>query len=159
MIVEYSRGYNEDIKDLFLELQTHIAELDKEKYNIVTSEYREKYFEKTMQEIEKYQGKMFLYVEGGNVLGLIVGMVYNDATTSYDFKAPKRGKITELIVSKSARGRGVGKKLLQKEEGYLKQLGCSAILLDVFAYNEGAIEFYKKHGYNARLIEMIKTNI
>ena len=156
MIVEYSRGYNEDIKDLFLELQTHIAKLDKEKYNIITSEYREKYFEKTMQEIEKYQGKMFLYVEGGNVLGLIVGMVYNDAT---DFKAPKRGKITEFIVSKSARGKGVGKKLLQKAEGYLKLLGCSAILLDVFAYNEGAIEFYKKHGYNARLIEMIKTNI
>ncbi len=159
MIIEYKNKYDEDIKALFLELQTYIASIDKEKYNIVTNEYREKYFEKTMQEIEKYKGKMFLYVEDDKVLGLIVGMIYNEATSSYDFQAPMRGKITELVVTNKARGKGIGSKLMQKMENYLKSIGCKGIILDVFAYNETAVRFYKKHGYSARLIEMIKTDI
>lgn len=52
MIIEYESKYDEDIKDLLLELQEHIVSIDKEKFNILTDEYREKYFLDTM--MEKY---------------------------------------------------------------------------------------------------------
>ena len=50
-IIDYSSKYNEDIKDLLVELQEYIAEIDREKYNILTDEYREKYFEKTLNDV------------------------------------------------------------------------------------------------------------
>ena len=47
MIVEYDESYNENIKDLLVELQNHIVNIDKEKYNIITDQYRDLYFNKT----------------------------------------------------------------------------------------------------------------
>lgn len=47
-IIDYSSKYNEDIKDLLVELQEYITKMDREKYNILTDEYREKYFEKRL---------------------------------------------------------------------------------------------------------------
>lgn len=46
-IINYSSQYDNDIKDLLVELQEHIVKIDKEKYNILTNEYRDTYFEKT----------------------------------------------------------------------------------------------------------------
>ncbi len=65
-------------------------------------------------------------------------------------------KVTELVVSKSSRANGVGSVLLKAMEDYLKSVGCEDILLAVFAYNNKAIDFYKKHGYHMRMIDMTK---
>ena len=156
MIVEYNKQYDEDIKDLLVELQEYIVSIDKEKYNIITDEYREEYFKKTKDEIKKYNGKMLLYKENKKIVGLIVGLINNEETSEYDFKAPKRGRITELIVSKKCREKGYGKELLNAMEKYLINNGCKDVLLGVFGYNEKAIKFYEKNGYHTRLIEMTK---
>jgi len=52
-IVEYNDNYKEDVKNLLVELQEFIASLDIDKYNILTDEYREKYFNKTIEEYFK----------------------------------------------------------------------------------------------------------
>lgn len=155
-IINYSNKYNESIKDLLVELQEYIAEIDKEKYNILTNEYREKYFEKTMNEVNKYEGKIFLAIENEKVIGLIVGLINNEEESTYDFKAPKRGRVTELVVSKECRSNGIGKQLLDKMEKYFKEVGCKGVLIDVFAYNENAQKFYYKNGYFNRNIEVMK---
>ena len=48
MIIEYDSMYDEDIKDLLVELQKHISDIDKEGYNILTDDYRDLYFKKTL---------------------------------------------------------------------------------------------------------------
>ena len=96
-IIDYSSKYDNDIKDLLVELQEHIVKIDKEKYNILTDDYREKYFEKTMSEVDKFEGKIFLAIEGEKAIGLIVGLINNEEENTYDFSAPKRGRVTELI--------------------------------------------------------------
>lgn len=141
---------------MLVELQEYVAEIDKEKYNILTNEYREKYFEKVMNEVNKYEGKIFLAMENGKVIGLIVGLINNKEESTYDFKAPKRGRVTELVVSKECRSNGVGKQLLDKMENYFKEVGCKGVLIDVFAYNENAQKFYYKNGYFNRNIEVMK---
>lgn len=156
MIIEYNEIYDEQIKDLLVELQNHIVDIDKEGYNIITNEYREQYFNKTMDEIKKYEGKMFLYKENNEILGLIVGLINNEETKEYDFQAPKRGRVSELIVTKKIRSKGIGKQLLDKITQYFKENNCKDILIAVFAYNEDAIRFYEKNNYHARLIEMIR---
>lgn len=155
-IINYSNKYNESIKDLLVELQEYIAEIDKEKYNILTNEYREKYLKKMMDEVNKYEGKIFLAIENKKVIGLIVGLINNEEESTYDFKAPKRGRVTELVVSKECRSNGIGKQLLDKMEKYFKEVGCKGVLIDVFAYNENAQKFYYKNGYFNRNIEVMK---
>ncbi len=155
MIIEYNEIYDEQIKDLLVELQNHIVDIDKEGYNIITNEYREQYFNKTMDEIKKYEGKMFLYKENNEILGLVVGLINNEETKEYDFQAPKRGRVSELIVTKKIRSKGIGKQLLDKMKEHFKENDCKAILIDVFGYNEKAISFYEKNGYHTRLVEMI----
>lgn len=156
MIIEYNEIYNENIKDLLVELQEHIVEIDKEGYNILTNEYREEYFKKTMEEIKKYEGKMFLYKENNEILGLVVGLINNEETKEYDFQAPKRGRVSELVVTKKIRSKGIGKKLLDKITQYFKENNCKDILIAVFAYNENTIRFYERNNYHARLIEMTR---
>lgn len=156
MIIEYDSKYDEEIKDLLVQLQQYLADIDKEGYNIVGEEYREKYFEKTMEDVKKCNGKILLYKDNEKIVGLIIGIVNNDETKRYDFKAPKRGRITELVIDKEYRGKGIGKKLLFEMKEHLKSNGCEMIMIAVFGYNESAIRFYKENGFHVRMLDMIE---
>ena len=156
MIIEYDSKYDEQIKDLLVQLQQYLADMDKEGYNIVGDGYRDKYFEKTLEEVKKCNGKILLYKADEKIVGLIVGIINNDDTIRYDFKAPKRGRITELVVDKDYRGKGIGKELLLKMKEHLKSNGCEKILIAVFGYNESAIRFYKENGFHIRMLDMIE---
>lgn len=156
MIIEYDSKYDKDIINLFIELQEHIADLDREGYNILTANYGHLYLKKTLEEVKKYNGKILLYKIDQDILGLVVGLINNDAEDSYDFKAPRRGRITELIVSEKKRSQGIGKKLLKAMEDYLISQECSDVLLGVFAYNDRALKFYEENGYHVRMLEMTK---
>ena len=156
MIIEYDSKYDEQIKDLLVQLQQYLADMDKEGYNIVGDVYRDKYFEKTLEEVKKCNGKILLYKDDEKIVGLIVGIINNDETIRYDFKAPKRGRITELVVGKEYRGKGIGKELLLKMKEYLKSNGCEKIMIAVFGYNESAIRFYKENGFHIRMLDMIE---
>ncbi len=155
-IIDYLDIYENDVKELLLELQEHISDIDIDGYNIVTDEYKNKYFNKTIKEVNKYEGKILLAKENDEIVGLVVGLINNEEIDTYDFKAPKRGRITELIVSKKYRSKGLGKILLNKMENHLNSVGCKCILLDVFAFNNRAISFYENNGYYSRTMEMMK---
>ena len=139
-IIEYNSKYDEQIKTLLVELQEYISQIDKEGYNIITEYFKELYFQKTMEEINSYNGKIFLEKKKEKIVGLIIGVVNNEEENSYDFKAPKRGRITELIVSQKYRTSGIGQ----------------IFLIECFAYNFNALKFYQKNGYCNRTIEMMK---
>lgn len=73
-----------------------------------------------------------------------------------DYKCPKRGEITELVVSKNVRNKGIGNILINKIEDYFRKSDCEYVLVNVFAYNELAINFYDKNEYHSRMITKIK---
>lgn len=154
-IVDYNSKYDEDIKDLLVELQEYIVSIDREKYNIITPEYREECFKDNMEEIKEHQGKMYLASIDNKIIGLIIGIII-EAEDSYDFKAPKGGRITELIVSKNCRTKGIGQKLLNKMEDYFKSVGCKRILIELFEYNEIGKNFYNKNDYFNRCRDIMK---
>ena len=85
-----------------------------------------------------------------------MGLINNDEEKTYDFNAPKRGRITELVVAKNVRFNGIGTILLKAMEEYLKSVGCKDILIGVFAYNDKAVKFYEKNGYHIRMLDMTK---
>lgn len=155
-IIEYSSEHTQAVKNLLTELQEHIARLDSEKYNILTDQFGDKYFEKTIEEVKEYEGKILLSQEDDKITGLIIGIINNEAEDSFCFRAPKRGRITELIVSEKFRSQGTGKLLLEKMEEFFKEAGCKDVLLEVFSSNKAAQEFYCSNGYGERTVEMMK---
>lgn len=155
-IIDYDKKYDEDIKNLLLELQEYIASIDEDGYNIVGADFKEKYFVKTMNDYNRYQGKIFLAEDNNEIIGVIIGVLNNLDTHDHQFKAPKRGRISELVVKKEYRGKHVGKALLNKMEDYFKSIGCKAVILSVFGYNSNAIKFYDKNNYHLRTMDVMK---
>ena len=156
-IIEYEEKYLEDVKELLVQLEEYIVSIDKDCLDQVHSDYREKMALVDLEEIKNNNGKCYLALENDNILGLIMGYIpMYDEFDYLDYKCPKRGKISELIVASKIRGKGVGQALIEKMEQYFKSKDCEYVLVDVFAYNENAIKFYDKKGYHPRTITNIK---
>ena len=62
-------------------------------------------------------------------------------------KVPRTGWPAVVIGEKSARGKGIGVKVLDFLEIEMKKLGVKRVELGVFEYNERAIRLYEKCGY------------
>ena len=156
-IVEYENKYLEDVKDLLVELEEYIVSIDKDNLDQVHPEYREKMAVLDLEDVNKNNGKCYLAVENNKVIGLIMGTIPTYDEYDYlDYKCPKRGEITELIVTSKIRSNGVGQELINKMEVYFKSVGCKYVIVDVFAYNEIGKKFYNKKNYHTRMETMIK---
>lgn len=159
MIIDYDSKYDEEIKRLLVELQQHLSSIDKLGYNALEKDFGDLSFEKIFNEVNKYEGKIFLYKDASKIIGLVVGLINNESEDRYDFKVPKRGRITKLVASKEFRSKGIGTVLLKSMEDYLKSVGCADILLAVLGYNTRALKFYEKNGYHVRCYDMTKSDI
>ena len=157
-IIEYEEKYLEDIKDLLVELEEYILTIDKDNLDRLHPDYRDKMAIIDLQKVKENNGKCYLAIENDKAVGVIMGIVGTYDKYDYlDYKCPKRGEIIELIISKNVRSKGIGSLLMQKIEGYFQSINCEYVIIDVFAYNELAINFYKNKGYHTRgLIEIKK---
>lgn len=155
-IIGYNNKYLEDVKDLLVELEEYILSIDEDNLDNLHPEYGEKMAILDLEEIKNNNGS-YLAIEEEKVIGLIMGYVITYDKYDYlDYKCPKSGEVSELIVSKRARNSGIGKSLMNKMEQYFKSINCEYIFIDVFGYNKNAIEFYKKQGYHTRMLRNIK---
>lgn len=151
-IIEYNEKYLDDVRDLLVELEEYILTIDKDELDQLHPEYREKMALLDLKEVKENDGKCYLAVENDKAIGLIMGTIIKFDEYDYlDYKCPKEGEITELIVTSKTRSRGVGQALMSKMEEYFKSVGCEYILVDVFAYNKNGINFYDKQGYHPRM--------
>ena len=156
-IIEYEEKYLEDVRDLLTELEEYIVSIDKDELDQVHPEYHEKMALVDLDEINNNDGICYLAIENNKAIGLIMGMIPTYDEYDYlDYKCPKKGIITELIVTSKIRSKGVGQALMDKTEEYFKFNNCEYVLVDVFAYNENAINFYNKKGYHPRMYTDIK---
>ncbi len=156
-IVEYEEKYLEDVRDLLTELEEYLVSVDKDELDRVHEEYHEKMALVDLKDVKKNDGKCYLAIIDNKVVGLIMGTIPPFDEYDYlDYKCPKRGIITELIVTSKIRSKGVGSELMNKIEEYFKSKGCEYSLVDVFAYNNIGINFYDKYGYHHRMHTDIK---
>lgn len=156
-IIEYEEKYLENVKDLLVKLEEYIISIDKDNLDRIHPDYRNLMAIKDLNEVKENEGKCYLAVENNDVIGLIMGIIPSYDKYDYlDYKCPKRGIITELVVSKNNRSNGVGTKLIRKLEDYFKSKSCEYVLVDVFAYNDIGNNFYNKNGYHNRMYTSIK---
>ena len=156
-IIEYEEKYLEDVRDLLVELEEYILTIDEDELDQLHPEYREKMAIIDLKDVNENNGKCYLAIEEGKVLGLIMGTIPPFDEYDYlDYKCPKRGIITELVVTSKVRSKGIGQKLMNQMEEYFKSQDCEYSLVDVFAYNKNGIKFYDKQGYHPRMHTDIK---
>ena len=151
MIVEYDSKFDEQIKDLLVELQNYLIDIDNWHTQIMLPEYREKYFKIDIDKVKNQDGKIYLEVENNTVNGLIMGVVEEkDDIDKLTNDCAKTGSVIELIVKNNIRGNGIGKNLLKKLEEYFKNINCKRINIEVFGPNKKGLNFYEKNDYVVR---------
>ncbi len=156
-IIEYEEKYLEDVKDLLVELEEYIISIDYDHLDQLHPDYRDKMAELDLKKVKDNNGKCYLAVENDKAIGVIMGILGTYDEYDYlDYKCPKRGIITELVVSKNVRSSGIGQQLIDKMEEYFKSIGCEYVFVEVFGYNDLALKFYFKKGYHARMLHAMK---
>ena len=156
-IIEYDEKYLDDIKDLLVELEEYIISIDKDHLDQLHPDYRDKMAIIDLDEVKNNNGKCYLAIDNNKAVGLIMGIeVKYDEYDYLDYKCPKCGDITELVVSKNYRDQGIGNMLMEKMENYFKSIGCKYVKIDVFSYNNKALDFYSKFGYYSRMNIVIR---
>lgn len=112
-------------------------------------------YEKAAQEVENTIAMMEADGFGSNpIFGFFVA---ENVTTSkivglslyyyrYSTWKGKRLYLEDLIVSKSHRGSGIGKKLMDQTIAFGRESHCTGMMWQALDWNEPALNFYKKYG-------------
>ena len=74
-IIEYHKKYDEQIKNLLVELQEHLVEIDDWNTQVLYEQYKEESFKIDLRKVNEQEGKIYLAVENENIYGLIMGIV------------------------------------------------------------------------------------
>ena len=150
-IIEYDSIYDEQIKNLLVELQNYLIDIDDWHTQVMIPEYRENIFKLDMNKVKKQNGKIYLSIENSIVNGLIIGIVEEkDEIDKLTNDCAKTGSVLELVVKSNIRGNGIGKSLLDKIEEYFRSIYCKRINIEVFGPNKKGLNFYEKNDYIIR---------
>jgi GNAT superfamily N-acetyltransferase len=82
-------------------------------------------------------------MEDGEAVGLVIFFVRPTLTTGMN-----RATITEMVVAEAARGKGVGRELVEEARKQALKMGCSILAVSTELDNAGATGFYKKMGFS-----------
>ena len=150
-IIEYNSKYDEQIKNLLVELQNYLIDIDNWHTQVMLPNYKEDSFKMDLRKINNQNGKIYLAIENNIIIGLIMGIInVPDEIDKLTNDCAKTGSVIELIVKNNIRGNGIGKSLLTKIEDYFKSLDCKRINIEVFGPNEKGLNFYLKNNYTIR---------
>lgn len=156
-IIEYDPQYEADVKDLLVELQQHLASLDRRGVLVLKENYRDGYFAFVTEECKKHDGKIYLAVDNERAVGMIVCKIFQGGgEEEFTTSCPKVGFISDLVVADGMRGQGIGKALIDRAEAYFSEKRCEYIQLEVFEPNRRAFELYQKLGFSVNCYYLSK---
>lgn len=156
------REYTEEDKPLLLKLSNNLEDYAKRidpLQRIVNSPgFAEFSLQETLDNVAKYNGKIWIAEEDGKTAGYIVGVIWKQSEENKLEIGPHTlGEVIDLYLIEEYRGKGLGTLMLEKMENYFKDNGCDSMWVSVFAPNEKARNLYKKFGFVDREIGMLKN--
>lgn len=156
-IIEFEQKYENEVKDLLVELQEYLSSLDKRGVIVLKDNYRDGYFAFVTEECAKHAGRIFIAVENGHAIGMIVCKIFQGGgEDEFTTLCPKIGFISDLVITEDKRGQGIGKLLVKQAEKYFYENGCEYTQLEVFEPNQNAFELYKKLGFGVNCYYLSK---
>src|SRR5574341_634152 len=96
-----------------------------------------------------------LAFDGSAVIGFLWAIIrpYDDTDTTI---ARRMLFVETLGIGERYRGQGVGRDLMARAEAWGRARGANAAGLTVWTFNQAAIGFYERLGYESELIRMVK---
>lgn len=148
-ITHYSPTDALAVDQLFLELQKHEHTFDPHKSTKL--ENAQNYKKELLETIEKQHGEMLIAKLDGKPVGLVAWYMEEE----FEFDEPY-GYISDIVVSKSYRGQGIGQQLLDTAVKHIKNTPVKRVHIGVLQANADTRDFYTKNGFQEYSIEMVK---
>ena len=103
--------------------------------------------------IEDKESSIYVVEFKEKVIGLIAFKILQTDDIPIIYQR-KYLKINSIVVDEQYRGNGIGKALMEKAHNWAIDKGIKEIELNVFKFNQDAIEFYKNLNYEVRNLTM-----
>lgn len=104
------------------------------------------------QIIESENSHLFLAIENEDVLGMLTVGVYKTPTGI-------KAWIEDVVVDNKARGKGLGRKIIQHAIDFTKSIGASTLMLTSNPARVAANELYQSMGFELKDTNMYKMDI
>jgi len=156
------REYTDADYDLLLTLSNKLEEyaksLDPLKRVQNNPGFAELSWKETLENVEKYQGKIWIAQDGDTIAGYVVGVIWNQSEQNkLEIGEHKLGEVIDLYLEESYRRKGLGTQMLEMMEKYFKDNGCDSMWISVFSPNIAAHNAYRKFGFVDREVGMLKN--
>lgn len=136
-------------------LQGHVAHLDPLGRMRIAPGFGEGYVELLFERLDRENGRILVAETEGRPAGIAAAaLVEQNAADLLEIGPARYGVIFDLFVVEALRGRGIGRRLMEATEAWLRAQGCTILMLEVFAPNRRAHDFYRRLGYVDRSIWM-----
>ncbi len=150
----YEEKDRPDLIKLLTELQCYEQALD----NLLqpgNDALGEVYLNQVLQKCQSSQGQIYVAERDQHVVGMI--SFYYEHSGDVLTRAGDYLYISDLVVTEAYRNQNIATRLIQRAEGYARELGIQYVRLYVLARNEAALGTYRKAGYVTDLLGMIKV--
>jgi len=115
-------------------------------------EYRREDLQTLAEAVEMEHARIFVAEQAGVLLGHVVVVAgHRDSSTGEG-----QGWIFDLSIQRDHWGHGLGKRLMEHAEAFIRERGLNAIGLGVTISNQRALRFYRELGYQEERIQMVK---
>jgi GNAT superfamily N-acetyltransferase len=103
----------------------------------------------------RFDGTVFVAEIDGAVVGFVC--VWAKVPPEEPDEAPVLyGFVSDLVVLARCRGRGIGRALLRRAEGYARDHGAVTLRIGVVAQNRNARRLYEQEGFSDRYVFLVK---
>jgi GNAT superfamily N-acetyltransferase len=112
-------------------------------------------FARLMERIAARHGRLVLACDDDRIVGLM-GFVVEEDQPFIREDVRRYGVVTDLVVDEDARGRGIGRRLLEEAERLARAEGLGRLAIGVLDANEAAARIYRAFGFADYLRVMTK---
>ncbi|MBO4813072.1 GNAT family N-acetyltransferase [Candidatus Saccharibacteria bacterium] len=148
---EFRKDDYDDLKRLVAGLQEFFVQMDDE-YREFSNVDEGKYLDEIIGDAESKNGKIYVAVDNGNLVGFVQGVIIEKDDLQH---VPQRdGWIGLLYVEDRYRNKNVGNELMTRMREFFRSENCDSVKLFCSSANVGALEFYKKVGFEVSNVEL-----
>ena len=101
-------------------------------------------------------GGAVLVADDGTRLVGVLALAFSDGEAYVRPEIRSYGRVLDLVVTKDARGLGVGPKLLDEAERRTREAGRASMLVGALIGNDRAIATYERFGFKPHVVDLLK---